>query len=188
MKKILALALAAMLLMAVTVAGTIAYLKAETTEVKNTFTPSNIDVTLSEDVPANQTAQIIPGVNIPKDPEVTAEANVPYYVFVKITEKDWNDNLTWAVDTANWTVHQAKDANGVMVIYKEMANGGKLTATTILEDNQIVVAADMLESDMPTTNPTLAFQAYAVQMQKNASENFTVAEAWAEAQAQASAN
>ena len=183
MKKILTMALAAVLLVAVSVGGTIAYLKAETPAITNVFTPSEIEVTLSEDVPVDQSAQIIPGVNIPKDPEVTADADVPYYVFVKITEKDWNSNLTWDVDRTKWSVHQEKDANGIMIIYKEMVNGGELAATTILANNEIVVSPDMLESQMPTAEPypTLAFAAYAVQMQKNATENFTVAEAWAEA-------
>lgn len=58
MKKILVLALAALLLVAVSVAGTVAYLTAKTDPVTNTFKPSTLSVTLSEETPASNNRNI----------------------------------------------------------------------------------------------------------------------------------
>lgn len=69
------------------IGGTIAWLTDSTGPVNNTFTPSNIDIKLEETVPANQTAKMVPGDTIAKDPKVTVLANSePCWVFVKITE------------------------------------------------------------------------------------------------------
>lgn len=89
LKKILALALAAVLLVAVGVGGTLAWLVAQSNEVKNTFTYGKVALTLDEaqveyDPELNEYVEkddhsrtttneykILPGVKIAKDPTVT---------------------------------------------------------------------------------------------------------------------
>lgn len=88
MKKILAMVLAAMLLVAVSVMGTMAYLVDTTEEVENTFTSTDIAITLTED-DTPWTMPLIPGTSKDKNPIVTVvrgETNVDIYLFVKYVE------------------------------------------------------------------------------------------------------
>lgn len=94
-KKVL-LALCAVLLVAATVFGTLAYLTS-TDEVINTFTVGKVEITLDE-APVNENGQattgdrvkaneykLIPGRNYAKDPTVhVAEGSETCYVFVKV--------------------------------------------------------------------------------------------------------
>lgn len=73
--KALLLTLCAVLLVAVSVLGTMAYLTSKTQVITNTFTVGNINIELTETKPGNQQAKIIPGVDIVKDPKVTVKAN-----------------------------------------------------------------------------------------------------------------
>ena len=105
-KKILALALAAVLLVAVSVMGTMAYLVDTTGEVKNTFTAAGIDINLDETMNAKSTAdktendiwtmQMIPGTSKTKDPIVSVEKDttVDIYLYVKF-ENTMSSDLTF---------------------------------------------------------------------------------------------
>ena len=64
----------------VSIGGTIAWLTDTTEPVTNTFSSSGIDVSLVETTPSaddRTKIQIVPGVDISKDPKVSAEADVP---------------------------------------------------------------------------------------------------------------
>ena len=199
-KKILALALAAVLLMAMTVAGTVAYLKAETTEVKNTFKPTDITVNLGETKPTNNEAQIIPGVNIAKDPKVTADATdgVAYYVFVDVKENNWLTakeadgttlKLKYEVDTSIWTLLGTNNEGAK--VYYHAVNDGSAFAEYVLKgegegdyaNGMVTVSKNLEESDMQDADgnalpsPTLTFQAYAIQQATFTSEAAAYAEA-----------
>ena len=73
-KKAMALVLALGLVVVGIVGGTMAWLTAEATEVKNVFTDSDINITLTE-TGLNQNNEnsykMIPGHTITKDPKVT---------------------------------------------------------------------------------------------------------------------
>lgn len=103
-KAILA-ALCAVLLVAATAFGTLAYLKASTTEVKNTFTAGTLATldlkehkatadtdgvyTLGTDLVTTNTYKVIPGINIPKDPFVKVTGvDVPAYLFIEVVGLD----------------------------------------------------------------------------------------------------
>ena len=64
--KAFAMILAIVALVSVTVGGTLAWLTAETTEVKNTFSTSNIGVELKE---TTTEYKMVPGWDIAKDPK-----------------------------------------------------------------------------------------------------------------------
>lgn len=192
-KKILALALAAVLLVAVSVGGTIAYLTAKTGEVTNTFTPSNVSIELDETVPANKTAQMIPGATIAKDPDVTYTTNVPAYVFVKVTKSVNYDTYLEDYDVASgWNLLETTmEVDGiyttVAVFYKEVTAGA--TDVAILDPEYVTVKDEVTNELMKAltadTYPTLSFQAYIIQKQSGSTDagaavNFTAAEAWTE--------
>lgn len=196
-KKILVLALAALLLVAVGVGGTLAWLTDSTSMITNTFTESDIDIELSE-TSTTMKFQMIPSVDITKDPKVTVKAgSEACYVFVKITEagevtvgaetKKFDDFLTYAYDTG-WLVLAGQGTktateNDTYVIYKAQAATESDTDLQILADNKVSVKDSVNKAMMDALNannyPTLTFQAWAIQ-QANGASTFTPAEAWAQ--------
>lgn len=180
MKKILVLALAALLLVAVSVAGTVAYLTASTTPVTNTFKPSTLSVTLTEQNPTdtdNREIQMVPGASVAKDPKVSYTTDVPAYVFVKVTESiggnlQFDKYIGYSVITGEnkWT----ELGNGVY--YMDVVAGAKndisiiqdKTAPTPVADHVTVnnlTLADMnaLKDLGATGYPKLTFEAYIIQ-------------------------
>lgn len=198
MKKILVLALAALLLVAVSVAGTVAYLTATTDPVINTFTKSNVDITLTETT--GETYKMVPSVDITKNPRVTVKAgSEACFVFVKITEagevsynegtttvtKKFDDFLTYAID-AGWTVLDGQGtitdtANDTYVIYKTQAATESDTVLQILANDKVSVKDSVNKAMMDALNqqnyPTLTFQAWAIQ-QADGADTFTPEGAW----------
>lgn len=93
-----------MMLMIVTVGGTVAWLTASTDTVENVFTTSDINITLLENkleygedgkpkldttnwVEGNANYKMVPGLVLPKNPTVTVlSGSEPCYVFVKVEE------------------------------------------------------------------------------------------------------
>lgn len=169
--------LALVLALGCAVGGTIAWLTAQTGEVKNTFTYGNINIDLTETVPENRQAKIIPGTDIAKDPKVTVKANSEdCYLFVKVVEDG-----TFVANKVTYDI-----ANGWMLVdgqtdvyYREVTNSATDQDFYVLKYNKVYVKDTLTKDDIKdiTTNPTLTFTAYAVQR-----EGFTTPEAaWAEA-------
>lgn len=100
-KKVLLLALCALLLVGASIAGTVAYLTSNKT-VTNTFTIGKVEITLieaklnpqtgakltgneAEDVTAMQDIELVPGRKIDKNPKITVSGeSEECYLFVKI--------------------------------------------------------------------------------------------------------
>lgn len=186
--RILLTALAALLLVTLTIGGTVAWLTAQSGEVTNTFTPSDINITLDENVPADRTAKMIPGATIAKDPFVTVqEGSEPCFVFVQMTkENNFDDFMVANINNANWEpvenqsgwyVYKTADANPAVVnaLTAEQVLPSVLTNVTVKES----VTKEQMET-VTTNKPKLSFKAYAVQAYKDGvSTEFTVAEAFA---------
>ena len=99
MKKKLAMFMAVVMIMTAAIAGTLAWLQAESSEVTNTFTFGDINIVLdesklntdgslnvSERVQGNE-YKTIPGAELAKDPVVTVEkGSEACWLFVKVTE------------------------------------------------------------------------------------------------------
>lgn len=179
--KAMVMILAVMLIVGISVGGTLAWLTDKTTDVVNTFTVGDVDIELSETT--GNTYHIVPGVNITKDPTVTVKANKePCWVFVKIVEANWpavteTDSTTRKV---NYSVDSAWAAlDGVAgVYYLEAGTLATDTDYSVLANNQVTVSSTLTkaEANAITTAPTLTFTAYAIQK-----EGFTTAAAaWAE--------
>ena len=95
-KRTIALLMAVVMLFGATIGGTIAWLKAETSSVVNTFTVGDINLTLAETfnkdtnndgVNDKWEAKLVPGTKQGKDPYVTVIAeSEKCWVFVKVEE------------------------------------------------------------------------------------------------------
>lgn len=193
--KSLALVLSLMLVIGCVAGGTLAWLNAKTDEVKNTFSTSDIGVTLEE---TTNTYKMIPGWTINKDPKATVTSgSEDCYLFVKVEKSDNFDTyMDMAID-AQWTALDATNNPGVYyieidedaekdVVYNVLGEG-KSTYSEVeytWDDNQVLVKPTVTEKMMDEANPqpTLTFTAYAVQLYKNNTTEFTAAEAWTLAQ------
>ena len=169
MKKKATIAVTALLLvLCFAIGGTLAWLKAETKPVVNTFTYGDINIDLSES--ENLNLKMIPGNDITKDPKVTVEANSEAcWLFVKVEKSD-----NYADYLANYTIADGwNELDGVAgVYYREVdattAKDG--TSYQVLKGNTVTVLDSVEKSDMEaikkgaTAKPTLTFTAYAVQL------------------------
>lgn len=195
-KKAMALVLALGLVTVGIVGGTMAWLTAEATEVKNVFTDSDINITLTE-TGLNQNNEnsykMIPGHTITKDPVVKVDANSePCYLFVQVTEnlgawadsnKSFKDYLSYEI-ADGWT--PLAEHSGVY--YQKVASPASAPKDgyAVLKDDKVTVSGDVTKEmmdeidDQGEAKPTLTFQAAAVQLYKTQGAEFTVAEAYAE--------
>lgn len=176
-KKTVAILMAAMLVCGGAAGATMAWLTDSTTEIVNTFTYGNIDIDLTEENPEHQMAKMIPGSEIEKDPKVTVEAgSEPCYVFVKITPSEnyvtFFGEFTAADVAEGWSSLGSENNVYYQIVNPDDGNpleedwhafllkGNKVTVLdTVTKENM-----DMLETEVES-EPTLAFTAYAVQLQ-----------------------
>lgn len=163
-KKMFIAMLALVLALGCAVGGTIAWLTKTTAPVINTFTYGNINIELTETTGTEY--KIIPGQDIPKDPKVTVKpGSEACWLFVKVeaTGTFVEGKVTYAVDTANWTLVPGE----TNVYYHEVDAATALAGDTfnVLAGNKVTVSNTLTKDDIKdiTTNPTLTFTAYAIQ-------------------------
>ncbi|MCI7510582.1 MAG: SipW-dependent-type signal peptide-containing protein [Firmicutes bacterium] len=169
MKKKLTTVLAIVLVVALSVAGTYAYLTAQTDTVKNTFTAAGLASEFSlDESKANQQPDgsytldvgtrvqenaysVVPKVNLDKDPtvHVTLEKNVGAYVFLAV-DNNLGNGLTATIDST-WTALGTTytDAQGVVwTMYYKQLEGSATPAQVdinVLAGQQIVVGDTVAE-------------------------------------------
>lgn len=177
-KKTISMLIALVLVLCCAVGGTLAWLTSQTGTVTNTFTSSNIDITLDETT--GDTYKMVPGSNITKDPEVTVEAgSEACWLFVKVLESDnFDDFMTYTMDS-NWTAVPGHDG----YYYKQVASlvdASDDLVIPVLKDDKISVLGTVTKDQMDDIEdgtidaPTLSFVAAAIQ-----SENIAdLATAW----------
>lgn len=189
-KKVLSI-VAVVLVLCCAIGGTLAWLTDKTGEVKNTFSPSDINITLTE-TPNTDTdgngendawkADMIPGFSYAKDPVVTVKGDsVDCYLFVKFEEKGnpaayltYTSTLTAA---NGWTQGDGTSIPS-NVWYRVVKAGDTTKSWNLLDGNTIAVNDTLTKTDMPTTAPELVYTAYATQLYKSNGVEFTAAEAW----------
>lgn len=202
--KSIALLLALALLAGGAVGGTLAWLLDSTDKIENTFSPSSIDVTLSETTKAYK---MVPGWTIAKDPKVQISANSEdCYLFIKVEKTGGNvtigektygfdDFIAYAI-ADGWKTLDVVTYPGVYYMEIEGAEK-KGTEYGILDSgsyetytwsaNQVLtkpeVTEEMMEALTEETYPKLNITAYAVQLYKSNTVKFSLAEAWAQAAA-----
>lgn len=201
--KVMSLVLAFVLVIGASVAGTLAWLTAQSKTVTNTFTSAELfgdngSFTLWEheaedndgdgvyilDSSAEVTSNsynILPGVNIPKNPTVDVEGLEEHaYLYIKVTST-LPTGLSYSIDSANWTalsdsypgVYVYSGSNAESNIVKATNAAPKTFTATILTDDQIVVASDYSGT---SDDIKLSFDAYMVQATGNGD---SAAAAWA---------
>lgn len=161
------------------ITGTIAWLIDKTEPVKNTFSPSNVAVALTETT-GNQ-YKMIPGKTYAKDPTVTVTTDIDCYVFVKVNKSTNLD--TFITYTMNDGWQELTQGSGIF--YREASANATFYVLKGTEQNpkgEVMVKTNITESDMSTLTsesvyPTLTFTAYAIQKEGFAD----AATAWAEA-------
>jgi len=192
-KKRLSILLAAVLALMITVGGavggTMAWLVDNSDQVVNTFTTSDITVTLTETGADNNSKsfKMIPGHTIVKDPIVTVEGgSEDCYVFIKV-EKSANldEFITYAIDekdpisqNGNWTKLPGVDG----VYYCVATDIDKDRSIKVILNNQVTVkdsvTKEMMNALTPETQPFLSFTAYACQYWQSNDTAFKPEDAW----------
>ena len=180
-KKSLALVLALAMIVVCVVGGTLAWLTATTPEVKNTFTTSDIDITLAETTGTSY--QMIPGYTIAKDPKVTVLAgSEKCFLFVKVVKSTNFDTFMTYEMADGWTQGDGTDIPS-NVYYRVVDASATNQEFGVLKDNQVTVSGDvtkgMLNALTEATQPTLTFTAYACQYNSSNNTPFTAEAAWA---------
>ena len=182
-KKTIALVLACIICVGIGVGGTLAWLTAESEVVTNTFTTSDIKVELKET--NGPEYKMIPGYTISKDPKATVLAgSEECFLFVKLDKSTNFDTYLEYVIADGWT-----KLDGVTdTVYYRVVDGTTNqigTAYSVLKDDQVTVKGSVTKEQMNALDaegavkPTLTITAYASQLHKNATTEFTAAEAWA---------
>ncbi len=174
--KTIAMIMATVMMVVCMVSGTLAWLTATSDEVKNTFTTSTIKVQLAE---TKTDFKMVPGHEIAKDPKATVLAgSEECWLYVKL-EKSTNFDSYLTYEMADgWTLVSGE--TNVYARKVESANIG--TSYSVLKGDKVTVKTDVTKTMMETaetSKPTLTITAYASQLNKNATEEFTAAEAWA---------
>ncbi|MBE6111935.1 MAG: hypothetical protein E7195_02790 [Peptococcaceae bacterium] len=168
MKKTIAILVATSMLFGCVIGGTIAWLMDTSNTVTNTFTTSDITVTLTETRGGeNHEFKMVPGYTIEKDPTVTVKGgSEDCYLFVKVEEaNDLDDYIDYTVDSSDgkWKVLTTENN----VYYREVtANSGDQTFA-VLTDNKVTVKDTVTKEMMSAEDfeePTLTFTAYAHQL------------------------
>ena len=190
MKKKLTTVLAIVLVVALSVAGTYAYLTDKTATIKNTFTVGNVNITLTEtwntDTDGNGEndawkMQLIPGTSAVKDPTVTVlGGSEKCYLFVKFEEKNspttyltYTSTLT---DANGWTKLEGESNVWYRVVNKAPTDTSFVLLQADDEGNMVTVKDTVTNTNMAdAAKAELAYTAYACQH-----EGMTAAQAWAE--------
>ena len=187
MYKAMALVLCAVLLVAGSVVGTLAYLQDKTATVQNTFTVGQVEITLQEKAIDPETGKettgtpvtgltnikLVPGREIEKNPFITVEAgSEKCYLFVK-----FENNIPAEYGTLNgfdnaWTVI---DETNKIYFYKSVVDAS--TAEQKVDVFTAFTCANGITAYNGETNLAINITAYAVQAYGFA----TAAEAWAAA-------
>lgn len=207
--KALAALAAVALALGCVIGGTMAWLTDKTGAVTNTFTTSNIEVTLVEhtynpstdSLTSEETTtgvnnyKMVPGWTIPKDPTVKVSADSEdCFLFIKVEKlNDFDEYMDMAIDTA-WKplagepgvyYREITTSDQKNVSYRILAAGSKTydNVTYTWEKDHVLVKPTvtkaMMDSVPEAKKPTLKFTAYASQYMKNNTEHFTPADAWA---------
>jgi len=176
-KSLITMLVALVLVAAVGVGATLAYLSDKTGTVTNTFTVGNVKIDLEEtkDNTTNKTGfsydNVIPGQTYSKKPVVTVKANSEdCYLFVEVVNANTSIELQNSALNANggWTALE----NVANVYYRTVDKTAADKAFTLFDS--VKIADDVTEL---STFTDITIKAYAVQK-----AGFdTVAKAWAEA-------
>lgn len=182
--KIAALIAAIVLVIGCTAGGTVAWLVSKPKAIVNVFTIGDINAELAETAKA---FNIVPGVDIDKDPVATVKANSEdCYLFVELTEANWPTftEATKAGSTTRKVEYEIADGWTKLkdgVYYREVTKKDTDQPFDVLKGNKVTVSNTLTKenADAITGDPKLTVAVYAVQK----AGMDTPAEAWNTAKA-----
>ena len=191
--QVITIAVSLMLVAAIAIGGTVAWLVDTTKSVTNTFTFGDINITLTETDAVEDSngnfekkyTDLLPGATVPKDPKVTVEAgSVTCWLFVKIEKSTTFDTYFEAAPATGWNL--VTGTEGVYVYTGNVVDG---TPISILADDKITVKSEVTKEkikaldDQDAVQPTITFTAYAIQKDnltdQNSDGNVDATDAWA---------
>ena len=161
MRKYLLLVACIALVAGLAIGGTIAWLADSTQVVTNTFTPSDVDVDLTEN---EREYHMVPGKELPKNPTVKVTADSEKcWVFVTVEKTNNPDSyLDYTIDSG-WSLLE----DGVY--YRLVENTNAEQSFAVLTGDKVTVKTSVTKSMMDglgtdsVNYPKLAFKAYAIQ-------------------------
>lgn len=185
MKKKLTTVLAIVLVVALSVAGTYAYLTDTTGPVVNTFTVGNVDIDLTETFNTDTNnddkadvwqAQLIPGKEYTKDPVVTVKGgSEKCYLFVKFDEI--GSPATYLDYTSLLAAPAWTQGTGTIpgnVWYRVVDKSADNTAFHLLDGDKVTIKNTVTNDNMTAASGAkLAYTAYACQF-----EGMNAEQAW----------
>ena len=181
-KKIALMATSLVLVVAMAVGGTLAYLTDKSETVTNTFTVGDVEITLTEST--GETYHVYPGETYTKDPVITvADDSEDCWVFVKLTNnitgmEDEDDTIAAQMTANGWTL--VDETNNVYG-FEEICSAGESAAVF----NHVTIAEDITADEIAAfNNATVELVGYAIQ----ATGFNSAQEAWTGAGAEALAN
>lgn len=190
--RVLVMAVALTLIIGGIIGGSVAWLTARSDTVVNTFTTSDITVKLEETKGKTSTGtyefKMVPGCTIDKDPKAwVVEGSEDCILFVKL---EWENN-TFDNNKSYVTYTIADGWTGLAyhpgVYYRTVRSTemGESHKFSILKDDKVTVSGDITKemmnslTDGTAQKPTLTITAYASQLYKDSTTEFSAAEAWA---------
>lgn len=184
--KSIAMIMATVMMVVCMVSGTLAWLTATSSEVKNTFTTSDIEIELKETTGSEY--PMVPGYTISKDPTVTVtnKTTVDCYVFVTVEKSSsYGTYLDDPVLATGWTQLKDEDGNDISGVYYRTVKTADTTKTfKVLDNDQVQVKSSVTKAQMEAlkatdaVQPTLTFKAYACQLNSTNDTEFEPYEAW----------
>lgn len=165
MKKKLTTVLAIVLVVALSVAGTYAYLTSKTATITNTFTVGNVKIDLTETTGTEY--QLIPGKVHKKDPVVTVKGgSEKCYLFVKFEENgNAADYLTYTslLAAPDWTQGDGTKIPS-NVWYRVVNKSADKTTFNLLANNTVTIKNNVTNENMEAASKAqLVYTAYACQ-------------------------
>ena len=173
MKKTLTIALSMVLVAAIAVTGTLAFLTASSTELVNKFTFGNTEVTIAEPDwtaalggDAEKPMKVVPGQTVAKDPTVTVKGSEEVYVYAYVNNA-LAEHVTIGAIGANWTA-----VDGLAGLYRYNTTVTPADGGTELEPlfNTVTISDEITQEELETSNPftdgTITVQAYVHQAQE----------------------
>lgn len=181
--QVITIAVSLMLVAAIAIGGTVAWLVDKTESVTNTFTFGDINITLTETdaikgSDGNFTKAytgLVPGATVPKDPKVTVDNDsVDCWLFVKVTPG--NNTFTpsgsnTAINILEWTMATGWDKVADGVYGRKVLTTDNTKEFSVFKNDQVIVSSkvtkDLIDTynnaTNPATKPTITITAYAIQ-------------------------
>lgn len=144
--------------------GSLAWLTASSAPSVSEFSVGKIDVTLKDDTnSADNTAVLIPGTTIVRDPRVTVTGgSVDCWLFVRVDAANGaGDCLTWT-PADGWS--RLESEADTTVYYREVKTAADAQTFQVVKDGMLTVKSDLTREQLASmSTPKLTFTAYAFQ-------------------------